>query len=268
MGRISCAFELAAREDRALLITYLCAGDPDLEATESLALTLAESGADILELGVPFSEPTADGAPIQRAAERALKKGTSLAKVLRCAAQIRRRSPLPIVLFSYYNPIFVYGEEALAKDAQEAGVDGVLVVDLPPENATALRQALQARGIDFVPLVAPTSTESRVAQAAEAASAFIYYVSMTGVTGSKTGGLEEAAERGAMLQSRTGKPVAIGFGIQSPEDVRRAAAKVQGVVVGSAIVSRVEAAQTATQACEEVGVFVRSLAEACGRGVG
>ncbi|MBW2507272.1 MAG: tryptophan synthase subunit alpha, partial [Deltaproteobacteria bacterium] len=190
MGRIADAFDRARSENRAALVIYLCAGDPDLRSTESLVVAAAESGADVIELGVPFSEPTADGPAIQRAAERSLAGGTSLAKVLQTVAAIRARTDVPILLFGYYNPILAYGESRLVEDAAKAGADGFLVVDLPPEESAELRDSVIEKGLDFVPLVAPTSDPERIAQAATVATSFIYYVSMTGVTGSKAADLK------------------------------------------------------------------------------
>ncbi|MGB5701474.1 MAG: tryptophan synthase subunit alpha, partial [Polyangiales bacterium] len=205
MGRIADAFERARSENRAALVIYLCAGDPDLRSTEDLVVAAAESGADVIELGVPFSDPTADGPAIQRAAERALAGGTTLVKVLETVAAIRKRTDVPILLFGYYNPILAYGERKLVEDAAEAGADGFLVVNLPPEESAGLREPAIEKGLDFVPLVAPTSNPERIAQAAEAATSFIYYVSMTGVTGSKAADLAAASERAAALQRELGR---------------------------------------------------------------
>jgi tryptophan synthase alpha chain len=261
VGRIADAFEHARNENRAALVIYICAGDPSLEATADLVIAAAESGADVIELGVPFSDPTADGPAIQRAAERALRGGTTLAKVLDTVSVIRARTDVPILLFGYYNPILAYGEQKLVDDAADAGADGFLVVNLPPEESAGLRDPAIARGLDFVPLVAPTSDPERIGQAAEAATSFIYYVSMTGVTGSKATDLASASERAAVLQRELGRPIAIGFGVKTKADVGVVAPHVDGVVVGSAVVGTIEDAESVSAAVASVRGLVSELAE-------
>ena len=261
MGRIAEAFGKARAEDRAALVIYVCAGDPDLRTTEDIVVAAAEGGADVIELGVPFSDPTADGPAIQRAAERALAGGTTLSGVLDTVRAIRARTDVPILLFGYYNPILAYGEEKLAEDAANAGADGFLVVNLPPEESEGLRGPAIERGLDFVPLVAPTSDPARISQAAKAATSFIYYVSMTGVTGSKAADLESAAARAAGLQREVGRPVALGFGVKTTEDVSKVAPHVGGVVVGSAVVSTIESASGREEAVASVRALVADLAQ-------
>lgn len=265
MGRIAEAFERAAAENRAALVIYLCAGDPSLDATVDLVVAAAESGADVIELGVPFSDPTADGVAIQQASERSLARGTTLRGVLDVVRRVRERSTVAILLFGYYNPILRYGETKLVADAKAAGVDGFLVVDLPPEEADPLVEPLREAGLGYVPLVAPTSTESRIAQAAALADGFVYYVSMTGVTGAKDAVLDEAAERAAVLRPKAGAPVAVGFGIATPDDARVVAAKADGVVVGSAIVRAIASAPDVASSVRAVRELVSSLATACRR---
>jgi tryptophan synthase alpha chain len=265
VGRIADAFDDARNENRAALVIYLCAGDPDLSSTEDLVVAAAESGADVIELGVPFSEPTADGPAIQRAAERSLAGGTTLAKVLLTVAAIRKRTDVPILLFGYYNPILAYGEAKLVEDAAQAGADGFLVVDLPPEESAELRESAIEKHLDFVPLVAPTSDPTRIARAAEVATSFIYYVSMTGVTGSKAADLASASERAGALQREVGCPVAIGFGVKTKQDVTTVAPHVDGVVVGSAVVSAIENAASRREALEAVRALVGELAQGLGR---
>ena len=265
MGRIADAFERAKNENRAALVIYLCAGDPDLRTTEDLVVAAAEAGADVIELGVPFSDPTADGPAIQRAAERSLRAGTNLAAVLHTVRAIRSRTDVPILLFGYYNPILAYGEEKLANDASEAGADGFLVVNLPPEESGGLRRPAVAKGLDFVPLVAPTSNPARIQQAAEAATSFIYYVSMTGVTGSKAADLRSASERAGELQRELGRPVAIGFGVKTKQDVATVAPHVDGVVVGSAVVQTIEEATSRDEAIASVRSLVSDLTGGLGR---
>ena len=260
MGRIADAFANAKSENRAALVIYLCAGDPDLRTTEDLVVAAAESGADVIELGIPFSDPTADGPAIQRASERSLAGGTTVAKVLDTVRAIRQRSDVPILLFGYYNPILAYGEQKVVDDAAERGADGFLVVDLPPEESDGLRLPAIEKGLDFVPLVAPTSDRDRVAKAAAAATSFIYYVSMTGVTGSKATDLASASERAGLLQRELGRPVAIGFGIKTREDVETVAPRVDGVVVGSAVVRAIEDAESSEAAVAAVRTLVAELA--------
>lgn len=265
MGRIADAFERAQEENRAALVIYLCAGDPDLSTTADLVVAAAEAGADVIELGVPFSDPTADGPAIQRAAERSLRGGTTLSKVLDTVRAVRRRTDVPILLFGYYNPILAYGEQKLVDDAASSGADGFLVVDLPPEESEGLRGPAIAKGLDFVPLVAPTSNRARIAQAAEMATSFIYYVSMTGVTGSQAVDLASASERAAELQREFGRPAALGFGVKTKDDVRIVAPHVAGVVVGSAVVCAIEDAAGPTEALVVVRELVSELTQGLGR---
>lgn len=260
MGRIADAFDNARDENRAALVIYLCAGDPDLQSTEDLVVAAAEAGADVIELGVPFSDPTADGPAIQRAAERSLRGGTTLPKVLNAVRAIRARTSVPILLFGYYNPILAYGERKLVEDAAASGADGFLVVNLPPEESEGLRGPAVEKGLDFVPLVAPTSNPERIAKAAEAATSFIYYVSITGVTGSKAADLATASERAGALQRELGKPVALGFGVKTKQDVATVAPHVDGVVVGSAVVGVIENASGHDAAVASVRTLVAELA--------
>jgi tryptophan synthase alpha chain len=246
-------------------VIYLCAGDPDLSATVDLVVAAAEAGADVIELGVPFSDPTADGPAIQRAAERSLRAGTTLRKVLDTVRTIRARSDVPILLFGYYNPILAYGERQLVEDAAACGADGFLVVNLPPEESEGLRGPALERGLDFVPLLAPTSNRERIRQAAEAATSFIYYVSITGVTGSKAADLASASERAGALQQEVNKPVAIGFGVKTRQDVATVAPHVDGVVVGSAVVSTIEDAPSQSEAVASVRSLVSELAKGLSR---
>jgi len=264
MGRISDAMVAAAAEDRAALIIYLCAGDPSLELTPALIRAAVEGGADIVELGMPFSDPTADGPAIQQASERALKAGTTLAGLLEAVAQVRAEGcDRPLLLFGYYNPILAMGERVLCERAAAAGIDGLLVVDLPMEEAEPLRVVAAAHGLDWVPLVAPTSGTERAEQIATTATGFVYYVSMTGVTGSKAIDLAAAADRAAALQTETHKPVAVGFGIRDADDAALVATKASGVVVGSAVVRTI--ARAGRDAPAAVRAQVAGLAEACRR---
>lgn len=239
-GRISRAFARAKREGRAALVAFVEAGDPDLATTARLLPALAAAGVDVLELGVPFSDPIADGPVIQRASERAIAAGGSLSATLALAAEARRSGlELPLVLFSYANPLLARGEEPFARAAAEAGIDGVLVTDLPPEEGRPLARLLRARGVDPVYLLAPTSPDARMRSAAALSRGFLYLVSRAGVTGART----ELPEDLPALVARTraaapGLPVAIGFGISTPGQAAAAARLGDGVVVGSALVAR------------------------------
>ncbi|MCA9582929.1 MAG: tryptophan synthase subunit alpha, partial [Myxococcales bacterium] len=219
VGRIAKAFDRANREGRSALVIYLCAGDPDLSTTVDLVVGAAEAGADVIELGMPFSDPTADGVTIQRASERSLRGGTTMDGVLGVVAEVRKRSQVPIVLFGYYNPILSRGEARFAKEAADAGADGVLVVDLPPSEAESFHREVVSAGLDYIPLAAPTTGDWRLELIGDLATSFIYYVSVTGVTGSAGVDMAAAAERAAHVRQRTGKPIAVGFGVRSADDV-------------------------------------------------
>ncbi|MGE0784493.1 MAG: tryptophan synthase subunit alpha [Sandaracinaceae bacterium] len=263
MSRLADAFERARAQDRAALVIYLCAGDPSLELAPLLIARAAEAGADVIELGVPFSDPVADGPTIQRASERALARGASLAGALRAVELARASTDVPIVLFGYYNPIVAYGEARMVREAARVGVDGMLVVDLPIEHADPLRAALSEHGLDFVPLVAPNTSDERATAIGRAAGSFVYCVSMTGVTGAKSAALEEAAERAAKVRALTSRPVAVGFGVRTPADVATLADRADGIVVGSAVV---EAIADATDAPAALAELVSRLAAATRRG--
>ncbi len=266
-GRLAATFARARAEDRAALVIYLCAGDPSLADTPRLVRAAAEAGADIVELGMPFSDPTADGPAIQRASERALSAGATLPGVLGALRELRAGGcDVRVVRFGYYIPILAYGEAELARDAAAAGVDGLLVVDLPPEEAAPLREPATAAGLDLVPLVAPTTGIERARAVAAEATGFVYAVSMTGVTGSAAGDLAEAGARASELAEASGRPVAVGFGVKTPEDAAAVAAQADGVVVGSALVRRVEAAGADVDAAEaSVRELVGALSKACQR---
>lgn len=236
MSRIAAALARAKSEHRAALVTYLCAGDPDLASTPDQIVAIAEAGADIVELGMPFSDPTADGPTIQRASERALRAGATLPGVLAAVRAARARTSVPILLFGYYNPIAARGEERVVREAKDAGADGFLVVDLPPEECAPLRTPAVAAGLDWIPLLAPTSTDERIARADEVATSFVYCISVAGVTGAGQVDLAHASEHAAAMGVKIGRPVALGFGIRTPADVAAAAKHVDAVVVGSVLV--------------------------------
>lgn len=262
-SKIAHALQRAQQEDRSLLVVYLCAGDPSLGQTEKLVVALAEAGADIIEVGVPFSDPTADGVVIQQASERALRSGASMKEVLHLVSKVRKHTQVPIVLFGYYNPILAYGEETLVADAAKAGVDGFLVVDLPPESSGDFRQILRTHELDFVPLVAPTTTDERLKQVAEATTSFVYYVSVTGVTGASDLDWPQVRARAQAVREKLGKPLVIGFGIKTPEDIRQLRGGADGVVIGSALVKLIHEAHLAGDDCAvHAAQFVQALAAA------
>jgi tryptophan synthase alpha chain len=240
MGRIGERFARRRAEGKAAFVAFLTAGDPSLDATVEAALALDAAGADVLELGVPFSDPLADGPVIQRASERALARGVTLPRVLEAVRRIRDRSELPLLLFSYCNPILRHGLERLACEAKAAGADGALVTDLPPEEAGEWIAAARARDLDTVFLASPTSPPERLRKVAEASRGFVYAISRTGVTGECHALSADARPLVERLRALTDVPVALGFGLSTPEQVREAASVADGVVVGSALVRFLE----------------------------
>ena len=240
MSRIGDRFARARSEGRKAFVAFVTAGDPSLERTVEAAREMAEGGVDVLELGVPFSDPMADGPVIQRASERALRRGTTLAGVLAAARAIRAGTTLPILLFTYFNPVLRYGPARLAREAVESGVDGVLVTDLPPEEAGGWIGLARETGLDTVFLAAPTSSDARLGLVAGASRGFVYAVSRTGVTGETHILSDDARPLVRRLKSLTDAPVALGFGISSPEQVAAAASVADAVVVGSALVRFLE----------------------------
>lgn len=240
MTRISRCFANLRGEGRAALIAYLTAGDPCLAKTLSLVGALERGGADLIELGVPFSDPIADGPVIQRASERALAQGASLRKVIGLAREIRRSSEIPILLFTYLNPVLRYGIEALARDAVDAGIDGCLLTDLSVEEAAGYVLAMRGHGLDTVFLAAPTSTPERLRLVAEYSTGFVYLVSRTGVTGEQTSLSEAILPLVNSMRGITELPLAVGFGISRPEHAAAVGAIADGVVVGSAFVRLIE----------------------------
>jgi tryptophan synthase alpha chain len=240
MSRISDRFARCRREGRKAFVGFLTAGDPSLERTATAAREMEDAGVDVLELGVPFSDPLADGPVIQRASDRALRQGTCLAAVLDVVRGLRRSSELPLLLFTYFNPIARYGLPRLARDARDAGVDGVLVTDLPPEEADDWLAAARPCGLDTVFLAAPTSPPDRLRRIAAASRGFVYALSRTGVTGEQARLSDDAQPLVERLRALTDEPVALGFGISTPEQAAAAAAVADGVVVGSALVRFLE----------------------------
>ena len=220
MKRIEKKFaDLRAKNEKALIV-YLTAGDPSLSITKKLIFALEKAGVDILEIGIPFSDPTADGPVIQDASQRSLKAGTTLPDVLHMIAEVRKSSEIPIVLFGYFNPIFAYGVKNFAQTAHSAGVDGVLVVDLPYEEAKELRSYTDAVGIDFISLIAPTTDKERLKKIAAKASGFLYYISITGITGTAAPKIVDIKNEVGKIRKITKLPIAVGFGISKPEQAK------------------------------------------------
>jgi tryptophan synthase alpha chain len=262
MSRIGKKFSALKAKGEKALICYLTAGDPDLDKAREIILDLEEAGVDCVEIGVPFSDPTADGPIIQAASQRALKHGTTLAGILAMIQSIRKRSEIPIVLFGYYNPILSYGPERFAARAKEAGVDGILVVDLPPEEAPELRQYTDPAGIDFIALIAPTTSNERVKQIAAHATGFLYYISITGVTGTAKPRIAEVKKDVERIRRVTRLPLAIGFGISTPEQAKEIAHYADGIVVGSALVKMIEENSKKADFVSVVSQYAREMKHA------
>ena len=266
MSRIAGAFARARAERRKLLVVYLTACDPDLDTSRRAIQAAIDGGADLIEVGVPWSDPSADGPVIQAAMLRALRAGGGMGRALELSRALRAANPdVPLILFGYANPIVVIGPDTFARRAHDAGADGVLCVDYPPDEDRELVAALQKHQLDFVPLLAPTSTAGRIAAAAAVATGFIYYVSLTGITGVKLADVSDPRRRVEEIRAATGGriPVVVGFGIKTPSDARAVAAFADGVVVGSAAVAIVEkAAAAGRDPSAELAAYVRSLRDA------
>jgi tryptophan synthase alpha chain len=259
MGRLGERLAaLRARGEKAL-IPFITAGDPDLGVTEALLLALAGAGADAIEIGIPFSDPTADGPTIQRSSERALRGGVTLRRVLGMVKTLRPRLDVPLILMGYTNSFLTMGERHFPEAAREAGVDGVITVDCPPEEEPAYFDALDACGVDAVLLVAPTTTDERLAMLAKRTRGFLYYVSLTGVTSARTTLPPHLEENLARIRKVASVPVCVGFGISTPEQAAAIAKHADGVVVGSALVDRIGQAKSREAAVTEATTFVASL---------
>src|SRR5579863_4233795 len=261
-GRIARKFrELRARAESALS-PYIVAGDPALERTRRLVLELEARGADLIELGVPFSDPMADGPANQRAAARGLAAGATLPAILAMVAELRKQTEIPLILFGYYNPIYHYGPARLAADAARAGLDGLLVVDLPPEESAELAKPARAAGLDLIYLLAPTTPLERARTIAASASGFLYYVAVTGVTGARAALAAELAGKVRALRAITELPIGVGFGISTPEQAREVAAFADAVVVGSAISQLIEDHAASDRLVTVIGDFAAALKDA------
>jgi len=263
MSRLQQVFKTARDQDRAVFIPYITAGDPSLERTIEVIEALERAGADIIELGVPFSDPIADGPTNQKAAERALASGTTLRGVIEMVAEIRKSSEIPIVLFTYANPVLQFGLDAFSDAGARVGIDGVLFTDVPAEELPRFEPALRAAKIDPILLVTPTSGKARIKAAAKAGSGFMYLVSRTGVTGARRRLNPELEGLIAEVQKASKLPVAVGFGISDAEQVRQVAEWADGVVVGSAIVNQVAAVGDSDELAPAIEAFVRPLVENC-----
>ena len=259
MSRISETFEKLKRSGRGGFIPFITAGDPDLATTELLLVELAKSGADIIELGIPFSDPVADGEVIQRASERALRNGVTLRDALTCVARAKQHVEVPIVLFSYFNPLLQFGLDRLANEAKQAGVDAVLVTDLIPEEAQSWTETLHQRELDPIFLVAPTTSDERLARIAHQARGFIYAVSRAGVTGARDKIADDAQALVKRVRKVSNLPVAVGFGISTAEQVCQVWRFADAAVVGSAIVREIEKLSGHPGLINQVGEFTTSL---------
>jgi tryptophan synthase alpha chain len=258
-SRLTATFAaLRARRERAL-VAYFTAGDPSLAASRRLVVEAARRGADVIELGIPFSDPLADGPVIQRATQRALAGGMTLPRVLESVREMRGEVTAPLVFLTYYNPILAFGLKAFCRTAVEAGIDGVIVADLPPEEAGPLAAEAEPAGLDLVHLVAPTSTPERMRKIARASRGFVYMVSLTGVTGERSTLPAELAQQIRALRAITTRPVCVGFGISTPEQAAEVGAIADGVIVGSAIVRLVERYGDTPELLPRVGDFIASL---------
>jgi tryptophan synthase alpha chain len=264
VSRIAARFEELARASRAAFVPFITAGDPDAETTFEILSELPSAGADLIELGVPFSDPMADGPAIQASSLRALQAGMTLHKVLDLVRRFRKTdNKTPIILMGYYNPIHAYGTARFAKDAGVAGVDGLITVDLPPEEDDVLRAPANAQGIDIVRLATPTTDDKRLVTIANGASGFLYYVSIAGVTGTKDFAEDEVQAAVARLKAGAKLPCCVGFGIKTPEQAARIARFADGAVVGSAIVQRMadRHGQSRQEVVKDVVTFCRALAD-------
>lgn len=265
--RIKRRFEALAENNRAGLVTFITAGDPDPDISEAIIRGLPDAGADVIELGMPFSDPMADGPVVQVSSQRALRAGQTQRRTLDMVSRFREHdADTPIVLMGYYNPIYIYGVDRFVNDAADAGVDGLIIVDVPPEEDPELRVPAAAAGIDFVRLATPTSDEDRLPLLMEAASGFVYYVSITGITGTRSAETSNVADAVARIRRFTDLPVAVGFGVKTPQQAAEIARVADAAVVGSAIVQRIadatkEGGGFSPDLVESVLGFVRELAE-------
>src|SRR5262245_8497678 len=262
MTRIQKKFAELKKRGEAALIPFITAGDPDLSTTLKIMRALAKSGADCIELGIPFSDPTADGPTIQRSSERALRKPITLTAIFRLLREFRKDCEVPVILFGYYNPFFRFGLERFARQAAQSGADGVLCVDLPPEESVELKRWTDASKLDLIFLLSPTSGPDRVALVARKGRGFIYYVSVTGVTGARRSFDDHLRDQVARVRRASSLPVGVGFGISTPEQAAWIAGFADAAVVGSALVQRIEQTRGSTQKALAAGAFIAGLKKA------
>ena len=262
MSRIEERFKQIRSQKGKALVAFITAGDPDLATTRELVMVLEQGGVDIVELGVPFSDPLADGPVIQASSQRSLKQGTSLRKIIQLVTDIRKESQLPIVLMSSFNPVYVYGQKPFAEDAVRAGVDGVIVPDLPPEEAGEFLEHARKSGLDTIFLLAPTSTPERIRMVAERSRGFIYYISLTGTTGMRNALSTGLKEKLQLIRGAADLPVLVGFGISGPQQASEAARVSDGVIIGSAIVSKIAEEADPVKRRESVARFVGEVRKA------
>jgi tryptophan synthase alpha chain len=261
VSRIQKRFS-SLKENEKALVAFITAGDPDLETTKTMFKVIEDNGADIIEIGVPFSDPLADGPVIQASAYRSLLNGTTLKKIIQMVKEIRHGSELPIVLMTSFNPVYSYGQEAFVRDAVEVGVDGVIIPDLPPEEAGEFLSLANAKNLDTIFLLAPTSTVDRIKMVGDLSRGFIYYISLTGTTGVKGTLSTDLSEKTAMIKSNVDQPVLVGFGISGPEQAKQASQACDGVIIGSAIVRMIAECQDAEERQNKVGKFVAEVKKA------
>ena len=262
MNRIVERFAKLKRDNKKAFVVYIGAGDPHLEATRQLALAFDKAGVDVLELGVPFSDPLADGLVNQLAAQRGLESGTTPPKLLETIASIRRDSQVPIVLYIYFNIIHRVGMERFITDAAKAGVDGLLVLDLPPEESDNYEAQMAKAGLCNIYLIAPTTPEERMEKIVKRAAGFIYYISREGVTGMQTKVASNLAEQVAKIRAHTSLPIAVGFGVSNPEQAKAVANEADGCVVGSAIVNQIATHGKSPELVTKLSTFVKAMADA------
>ncbi len=258
-GRLDRTFQRLKLTGEKALIIYLMAGDPGLAETEQLVVALEKAGADIIELGVPFSDPIADGPVIQQAAERALRNGATLRKIVAMVEKLRATTQIPLVLMAYYNSIHAFGPERFCREAAEAGVDGLIVPDMPPDEAGPLRTPASAHGLHLIFLLAPTSTAERRSFVARQSQGFVYYVSLTGITGAKLGNVADVGHNVEKIRKISHTPIAVGFGVATPQDAAHMSGFADGVIVGSAIVKQIAASRNDKAMVSGVSDFVHRL---------
>lgn len=266
MSRLEARFKKLKYEGKKAFIPFITAGDPNLDLTKSLVLELEKRGADAIELGVPFSDPIADGPVIQRSSQRALKEGISLLKILELVRELRQKTEIPLILMGYYNPIFKFGEAEFVKRSSQAGLDGLIIADLPPEEANELKKEAGKISLDIIFLLTPVSSEERIKLVSASSTGFIYCVSYTGITGDERKGEEDLKELIHKIRGLTSKPIGIGFGISSASSAQKAASLADAVIVGSAIVKRIEKYRDSKNLLSEVGTFAERLARATSLG--